>query len=89
MKKQPSKIEDVITTVIAFFLSFVITTAIWALRHVVWPVLRLCARAMLNGLRRLLTRTKVLKAPKAVNELPTPEIFKGAPNLARARQVRF
>lgn len=89
MKKQPSKIEDVITTIIAFALSFVIVAAIWAVRSVAWPILRFCARAMVNGIRRLLTKTKVTKPAKAAKELPTPDCFKGAPNLAPAKQVRF
>lgn len=89
MKKQPSKLEDFITTAIAFFLSFAITAAIWLVRFVAWPLLRWCVRATWKGMRRLLAKMKVVKAPKAVNQLPTPAIFKDAPNLAPARQVRF
>lgn len=89
MKKQPSKIEGALTTIIAFLLSFVITAAIWIVRFVVWPILRFCATALWNGVRRLLTKTKVVKAAPATKQLPTPDCFKGAPNLAPARQVRF
>lgn len=89
MKKQQSKIEDVLTTIIAFCLSFIIVAAIWIVKKIVWPVLRFCARASWNGIRHLLAKSKVVKPSKPAAHLPTPDIFKGAPNLARARQVRF
>lgn len=86
MKKPPSKLEQRYTSVLSFLLALPICAAIWVSMKIVWPILRFCAKAALKQLRKGMTRTKVVKS---VAQLPTPEIFKGAPNLAPARQIRF
>lgn len=89
MKKQPSKIENALVLLISSVLAFAITFGILLVKRVVWPLLRFCARASWNGIRRLLSRATASKAPKLAKQLPTPDCFKDAPNLAPARQVRF
>jgi hypothetical protein len=88
-----SKIEAVITTVLSAGFAAVMIAVIVLLRSVVWPILRFCGRAALNGLksggRAALANTPSVKKAKVQASLPTPDVFKGAPNLAPARQVRF
>lgn len=86
MKKQPSNLEQCYTSVLSFLLALPICAVIWVSMKIVWPILRFCAKAALKQLRKALTRTKVVKP---VAQLPTPEIFKGAPNLAPAKSIRF
>jgi hypothetical protein len=93
MKNQPNMIEDAVTTLIAMPFSAIIVTAVFAMRSVVWPILRFCGKAALKGLKRALAKAQAtkpsVKKAKVQASLPTPDIFKNAPNLAPARQVRF
>lgn len=90
---QTSKIEAFITTTIAAFFAMIVVAAVFLLRSVVWPILRFCGRAALNGLKRgssaALAQVPSVKTAKAQASLPTPEVFKGASNLAPAKQIRF
>lgn len=96
MKTQPAqtgKIEAFLTTAIAAFFAMIVVAVTVLLRSVVWPVLRLCGRAALNGLKRggsaALAQVPSIKKAKVRTSLPTPEVFKGASNLAPAKQIRF
>lgn len=86
MKKQPGKIENSITAIVSFLVALPICAAIWISMKIVWPVLRFCAKAALHQLRKTMAKSNVVKP---TSQLPTPAIFKGAPNLAKARSVRF
>lgn len=93
MKNQPTTIEEAVTTLIALPFSAVIVIAVFAMRSVVWPILRFCGKAALKGLKRGLAKAQAnkpsVKKAKVQASLPTPDIFKHAPNLAPAKQVRF
>lgn len=93
MKNESNVIEEALTSLIALPFSAVIVIAVFLMRSVVWPILRYCGKAALKGLKRALTKAQEskpsVKKAKVQASLPTPEIFKNAPNLAPARQVRF
>ena len=96
MKPQPAqtgKIEAFLTTTIAAFFAMIVVAAAVLLRSVVWPILRFCGRAALNGMKMggsaALAKVPSVKKAKARASLPTPEVFKNASNLAPAKQVRF
>lgn len=93
MKNQPNMIEDAVTTLIALPFSAVIVSAVFLLRSVVWPILRFCGKVALKGLKLALAKARAskpsVKKAKVKASLPTPDIFKNAPNLAPAKQVRF
>ena len=93
--KQPQSnfIEEIVTTLIAAFFSFGIVAVIFSLRKVLWPIVCFCGKAALKGLKHgasaIKARAPAAKQEKVKASLPTPDIFKGAPNLAPARQLRF
>jgi len=87
MKKQPSNIEQRYSSIVSFCIAWPLCAVIWVSMKVVWPILRFCAKLAWKQIVKALSKSKVVKPPKPT--LPTPEIFKDAPNLARARQVRF
>lgn len=87
MKKQPSNIEQGYSSVVSFIVALPLCALIWVAMKVVWPILRFCAKLVWKQSVKALSKSEVVKPSKAA--LPTPEIFKGAPNLARAKQVRF
>lgn len=93
MKNQPNMIEEAVTTLIALPFSAIIVIAVFMMRSVVWPILRFCGKAALRGLKRTLAKAQQskpsVKKAKVQASLPTPDVFKNAPNLAPARQVRF
>jgi hypothetical protein len=90
---QPGKIEAFLTTAIAAFVAAIVVAATVLLRSVVWPILRFCGQMALNGLKRggsaALAKVPSVEKAKTRASLPTPEVFKGAPNLAPAKQIRF
>jgi hypothetical protein len=96
MKTQPAqtgKIEAFLTTTIAAFIAMIVVAVTVLLRSVVWPILRSCGRAALNGMKMggsaALAKVPSVKKAKARASLPTPEVFKDASNLAPAKQIRF
>jgi hypothetical protein len=96
MKSQPAqtgKIEAFLTTTIAAFFAMIVVAVAVLLRSVVWPILRFCGRAALNGMKMggsaALAKVPSVKKAKARASLPTPEVFKNASNLAPAKQIRF
>ena len=88
-----SKVEAFITTVIAAFFTMIMVAVAVMLRSVVWPLLRFCGRAALNGMKRgagaAFAQVPSVKKARARAAMPTPDVFKDAPNLAPAKQVRF
>lgn len=96
MKTQPAqtgKIEAFLTTTIAAFFAMIVVAVAVLLRSVVWPILRFCGRAALNGMKMggsaALSKVTSVKKAKVRASLPTPEVFKNASNLAPAKQIRF
>jgi hypothetical protein len=87
MKKQPSNIEQRYTSVVSFVVALPICAVIWVSMKVVWPILRFCAKLAWKQIVKALSKSKVVKPANPT--LPTPEIFKDAPNLAPAKSVRF
>ena len=88
-----SMIEGIITTTIAALFAMIVVAVIFLLCSVVLPVLRFCARATLNGMKKggnaALAKVPFVKKSKVKASLPTPDVFKGAPNLAPAKSIRF
>jgi hypothetical protein len=89
MKQQPGFVANTSAIIIAFFLSLAILVTKEIVKKIVWPLLRFVAKVAWKGIRKLVAKSKVEKTSKPTAQLPTPDVFKGAPNLARARQVRF
>lgn len=87
MKKQSSNIEHTYSSIVSFIVALPICALIWVAVRVVWPILRFCAKLAWKQSVKALSKSEVVKPAKAT--LPTPEIFKGAANLAPAKQVRF
>lgn len=87
MKKQSSNIEQRYASILSFVIALPICAVIWILMKIVWPILRFCAKLAWKRITMALSKSKVAKPSKAT--LPTPEIFKNAPNLAPAKSVRF
>jgi ABC-type spermidine/putrescine transport system permease subunit II len=87
MKKQPSMFERGYISVVSFLVALPICAVIWVSMKIVWPILRFCAKFAWKQLRKSLSKPTVAKPLKET--LRTPAIFKDAPNLARARSIRF
>jgi hypothetical protein len=87
MKKQSSNIEQRYTSIVSFVIALPICALIWVSMKVVWPILRFFAKLAWKQIVKALSKSKVAKP--LTPTLRTPEIFKNAPNLARAKQVRF
>lgn len=90
MNKLISMIVSSLTTVIVFVLSAGIVLLVTIARSVVWPILRLCAKAAMKGVRKLLVKARVVKsAKKTAVALPTPDCFKDSTNVGKAQQFRL
>ncbi|MFC5550253.1 hypothetical protein [Massilia aerilata] len=87
MKKPASNIEQRYSSILSFVLALPLCAVIWISMKIVWPILRFCAKLAWKQIVKALSKSKVVKPPKAT--LYTPDCFKGAPNLAPAKSVRF
>lgn len=91
--EKTSKIEAFITTTIAAVFAAIVVAVAILLRSVVWPILSFCGRAALNGLKKgsstALAQVPSVRKAKVVASMPTPDVFKGASNLAPAKPIRF
>lgn len=85
--KKPNTIEQRYSSILSFLIALPLCAGIWIAMKIVWPILRFCAKLAWKQIVKALSKSKVVKPPKAT--LPTPDIFKGAPNLAPAKSVRF
>lgn len=75
-----------ICAVIYLLMRVIFPTLRYSLTRIIFPTLRFTAKVAFKLLRKGLTRSKVvMQSP----QLPTPDIFKDAPNLAPAKSVRF
>lgn len=87
MNKQESKNSSVYSSLISIAIAFPICVVIWVWMKIVWPILRFCAKLAWKKIKKALSKSDVVKPLKST--LPTPDIFKDAPNLAPAKQIRF
>lgn len=89
MKNQPGKIEGFLTTVLAFVFAFGLVALVTVARGVLWPLLKFIAKLAFKGIKKFFIAIRMKKKTKKVSELPTPDIFKGAQNLAPAKEVQL
>lgn len=87
MKKEVSTIEQRYSSVVSFIVALPLCALIWIALKIVWPILRFCAKLIWKQVIKALSKSQVVKPAKPT--LYTPPVFKDAPNLARAKQVRF
>jgi len=89
MKKE-YKSDD--SDIFTFFMSVIFAALLMlvgvALVKVIWPIVRFIAVKAFEQIKKRLNRAKVEKTEE-IEALPTPDIFKGAKNLARARDLTF
>lgn len=92
MKTQPTFTE----TVIGGLIAFVTLTIHMLCAHVAKPVVLFSGRMLWKGVKKggqaswaKLTKLTKRKAKPVPAEMPTPDIFKGMPNLAPAKEMRF
>lgn len=86
--QQEGIIEKIYVNILGFALAFVFLTLAVIFKDVVWRLLCFFAKLAVSGLRKLLQKRAPAPSVPAI-ELPTPDIFKGATNLAPAKQLRF
>lgn len=94
MKQQQSGfITGIVTSIVAWAITIGILLVTESFKKIVWPLACFIAKLAWKGLRHLVAKlskkSAVAKPSKPSAQLPTPDIFKNAPNLAPARQVRF
>lgn len=87
--KKHSAFEKVAEVVIGFILASFIVLFVMVVREVVWPVLKFFGKASFKMFLHVLAKARVVKVKSSASTLPTPDIFKGSTNLAKAKQVRL
>lgn len=95
MKKNQD--NDILTFTLGLLFAAVWVIGGLILTKAIWPILKWIAKKAwdkLRGKRRPAQETEEEDAPEIEplfkgNDLPTPDIFKGMPNLARARDLKF
>lgn len=82
-KKELTWFDHAIGTIISFPIVAAIHILVPIALRLIWPALR--------GMRNLVTTKSSVARPlvSKENNLPTPDIFKGMPNLARAKDIKF
>lgn len=98
MKLPSNKIESPYVYIVSFIVALPICAVIWSTKKIVWPLMRfftnkilwplMCyiAKALVQKIKKYMTKTEDTEPTK---QLPTPEIFKDAPNLGRAREIQL
>lgn len=86
MKKEDH--EDIFTWLVGLAIGATLTLVAVTWLKLIWPSIRYIAVKAFQLLMKRLGRAKVEEV-KETEELPTPDIFKGAKNLARARQMTY
>jgi hypothetical protein len=89
MNKKSNPIEEALTTAIAFCFASILVFATVLATKVLWPTLRFVAKQAWALIRKACNASKDVSRGAKTNELPTPKIFKGALNLAPAKQMHF
>lgn len=86
-------IEAAITTILGAAIAAIVIAVYFVLRSVLLPILRYFGRVALSGVKKggqvAMANVPAVKQAKVKASLPTPDVFKGATNLAPAKQVRF
>jgi hypothetical protein len=89
MKNESGIVSTMIGAVIAFFC----LTVFMSVKYVIVPILRFAVRMILKGMQKggsaIWAKINAPKTKPAVRELPTPDVFKGMPNLAQAKELRL
>lgn len=81
--KIPSKnIDNPYIYIVSFLVALPVCAAIWTSKKIIWPLLCVSAKAAFKQIRKRAVKKKIATP---TTQLPTPDIFKDAPNLARAR----
>lgn len=89
-QQQPGLITNIVTTLVAWSLTAAILLVAESVRRILWPLACFIAKSAWKGIRHLVAKkSKVAKSSKPSALLPTPEIFKDAPNLGPAKEFRF
>lgn len=83
------KYDDFLTFLLAVIMAAAIVTAGWILKKVLWPSICYISKKIWAFVCKQYNKPKVVKEKAQAIELPTPEIFKGATNLAPAKEYRI
>ncbi|WP_058048769.1 hypothetical protein [Janthinobacterium sp. Ant5-2-1] len=98
MKLPSNKIESPYVYIVSFIVALPICAVIWSTKKVVWPLMRIFTNKILWPLMRYIAidlvrniKNYITKTEETeqTEQLPTPEIFKDAPNLGRAREIQL
>jgi hypothetical protein len=95
MKQQQSGlITGIVTSLVAWAITIGVLVVTESFKKIVWPLACFIAKLAWKGLRHIVSKllskkSPVAKSSKPSPQLPTPDIFKNAPNLAPAKDVRF
>lgn len=98
MKLPSNNIQSPYVYIVSFIVALPICAVIWTTKKIVWPLMRfftnkivwplmcIIAMAVVKRINKYMTKSEVTEKTK---QLPTPEIFKDAPNLGRAREIQL
>ena len=98
MKKPSKKLENSYISIVAYLVAFPLCAVIWITKKIVWPLMCFFTKNIIWALLCFVTKVVVKQILKRLTKkeagmtkaiLPTPEIFKDAPNLGRAREIQL
>lgn len=89
MNKNSNWVEEAITTSFAFFFAAAILCVGLLLKKVLVPVVRFILTKTWSLVRTQFGKLFAKRPKVQSSSLPTPDIFKGATNLAPAKQLKF
>lgn len=84
-----TKNSDIATTLVSSIFAAGIVTVLLLVGKVLWPLFRFILKKVWSTLMKVVNRKSTKDAEAPEPELPTPDIFKGAQNLARAKSLEF
>ncbi|ONN63813.1 hypothetical protein [Herbaspirillum sp. VT-16-41] len=84
-----TKNSDIATTLVSSIFAAGIVTVLLLVGKVLWPLFRFILKKVWSTLMKVVKRKSTKDAAAPEPELPTPDIFKGAQNLARAKSLEF
>lgn len=89
MNKNLTWFDHAISSTLAFVVSAVIIVITAIALKLIWPIARFVVTTALTLVRTQIKMPSRRPAVPKMNNLPTPDIFKGAPNLAPAKQLKL
>lgn len=91
MQQQKKKQGDIFDDLMALILAIIPMLGILFCRFVLFPLLKWAGKNAWAAVKKQYNkpRTKKQKEAKQAETLPTPDIFKGAPNLAPMKPFKF